>query len=148
MAGLIDIDLNPDERTLRHFGFIALVGFGGIALLAWGEWLIFSFGLGGARPWVAGGAAAVGGLAALLSLVAPRANRGLYVGLTLLTAPIGFVLSYVIMGLLFYGLFAPLGLLFRVIGRDALAQQYDQAAESYWTDPRPQRSRDSYFRQF
>ena len=43
MAGVFDLDLNPDRRTLRHFGFFALGGFGLLALLAWFETGIFVF---------------------------------------------------------------------------------------------------------
>ena len=102
MAKMIELDFHPDARTLRQFGWIALGGFGFIAAIAWFELLIFSFGLGAARPWVAGAAAGLGLLAALFSLVRPQANRWIYVGLAVVTFPIGFVLSYVIMGTLFY----------------------------------------------
>ena len=53
MANIIQIDLNPDTRTLRQFGWIALLGFGLLATLAWNEWLIFSFGLGEWKQTVA-----------------------------------------------------------------------------------------------
>ena len=49
MAKMIELDLNPDDRTLRQFGWIALGGFGFIAIIAWFEVLIFAFGLGAAR---------------------------------------------------------------------------------------------------
>ncbi len=55
MANMIEIDWRPDRRTLRQFGFIAVGGFGFIAAIAWFEVLIFSFGLGEARPFVSGG---------------------------------------------------------------------------------------------
>ena len=98
MSKLIDID----RRTLRQFGFIALVGFGLLALLAWLETAIFALGLGEARTWVAATLGGIGLLSALLAVLAPAANRPLYVALTLIALPIGFVLSYVILGGLFY----------------------------------------------
>jgi hypothetical protein len=148
MSKMIEIDLRPDERTLRQFGWIALVGFGFVALLAWQEWLIFSFGLGEARGPVAGGLLGIGVLSAVLGAVYPKANLPIFVGLTLLTYPIGFVLSYVIMGALFYGLLAPVGIFFRLIGRDAMHRRFEPEAASYWTKARPERSEESYFRQF
>ena len=54
MSKMIEINLNPDAGTLRQFGFIALVGFGFVAAIAWFEVLVFSFGLGAARPWRGG----------------------------------------------------------------------------------------------
>ncbi len=145
---MIEIDWRPDETTLRQFGWIALVGFSFLAALAWFEWLIFSFGLGAARPLVAGGFAALAIVSAVFSLVAPRANWPIYVGLTVLAYPIGFVLSYLIMGFLFFGMITPLGLFFRLIGKDPLHRRFEPAASSYWSDPRPRRGKESYFRQF
>ena len=49
MSKLVEINFNPDTKTLRQFGVIALVGFGILAALAYYEKLIFSFGLGDAR---------------------------------------------------------------------------------------------------
>ncbi len=148
MSKMIEIDWEPNERTLRQFGWIALVGFLGIAMLAWNEWLVFSVGLGSARTAVAGAFAGLGGVSALFSLVAPKANKPIYLGLTLLSYPIGFVLSYVIMGFLFYGLITPLGLVFRAIGKDPMNRRFDRAATTYWSDPRPRRGKESYFKQF
>jgi hypothetical protein len=148
MSKMIEIDWEPSERTLRQFGWIALVGFVAIAFLAWNEWLVFSFGLGAARTAVVAAFAGLGGLSALFSLVAPKANKPIYLGLTLLSYPIGFVLSYVIMGFLFYGLITPLGLLFRATGKDLLNRGFDRGAATYWSDPRPRRGKESYFKQF
>lgn len=148
MAKMIEIDFNPDDKTLRHFGWIALAGFGGVAALAWFELLIFSFGLGAARPWVAGICGGVGLIAAFFSLVYPKANKPIFVGLAVITFPIGFVLSHVILGILFYGLIAPVALLFRAIGRDSMHRSYAPDAASYWSECRAERPRDSYFKQF
>ena len=148
MSKMIEIDWRPDDRTLRQFGFIALFGFSFLAAIAWFEVLVFSFGLGAARPIVAGSFAALATLSTIFSLVAPRANLPIYVGLTVLAYPIGFVLSYLIMGLLFFGMITPLGLVFRLIGKDPLHRRFEPAAQTYWSDPRPRRGKDSYFRQF
>ena len=99
MNKLVEINFNSDTKTLRKFGGIAFVGFGVMA--------------------------ALGSIAAFFSLVAPRANRVLYVGLTLLAFPIGFVLSYVIMGTLFFLIIGPIAVLFRLLGRDSMFRGYD-----------------------
>ncbi len=148
MSKMIEIDWRPDDRTLTQFGFIALFGFSFLAAIAWFEVLVFSFGLGTARPIVAGVFASLAGISTLFSLVMPRANLPIYVGLTILAYPIGFVVSYFIMGLLFFGMITPLGLLFRLIGKDPLNRGFEPAAETYGNDPRPRRGKESYFRQF
>ncbi|MFQ5513402.1 MAG: SxtJ family membrane protein [Myxococcota bacterium] len=145
---MIEIDLSPPERTLRQFGFVALGGFGLAAVLAWTESLVFAIGLGDWRPRIAALLAALGLLSALFSLVWPRANRPLYVGLLVVGYPIGFVLSYAILGLLFYLLFTPIGLGLRLLGHDPLQRRFEPDAESYWSEARRERSAESYFKQF
>lgn len=148
MARIFDLDLRPDDRTLRSFGFIALAGFGVLALLAWQEWAIFAFGLGSWRSGLAASLLGIGLLAGTLSLVWPRGNWPIYVGLTLVAFPIGFVLSYVILGGLFYLLIMPIGLLMRAVGYDPMHRKIDRSAESYWVEARAARKPESYFRQF
>ena len=148
MSRVIEIDFHPDDRTLRQFGFIALGGFGFVAALAWFEVLIFAFGLGAARVPVAAGCLGLGVLAALFSLVWPRANWPIFVGLSLLTFPIGFVLSYVLLGILFYGIIAPAGMLLRLFGKDPMERRILPEAETYWVDAGPPRASESYFKQF
>ena len=148
MSKMIEINWRPDDRTLRQFGAIALVGFSFLAAIAWWELFIFAFGLGEARAIVAGTFAALAGLSALFSLVAPRANLPIYLGLTILSYPIGFVLSYVIMGFLFFVMITPMGLIFRLTGYDPLQRRFEPEATTYWTDPRPRRGKESFFRQF
>jgi len=148
MSKMIEIDWKPDDRVLRQFGGIALLGFSFLAALAWWELFVFSFGLGEARPIVAGGFAALAGISAFCSLVAPRANLPIYLGLTVLSYPIGFVLSYVIMGTIFYVLLAPVGLFFRVTGRDPMKRRFEPETKSYWIDSRPARPNERYFHQF
>ena len=148
MSKLVEINFNPDTKTLRQFGVIAFVGFGILAALAYYEKLIFSFGLGDARMPVVTIFVALGSIALLFSLVAPRANRFLFVGLTLLAFPIGFVLSYVIMGTLFFLIIGPIALIFRLVGKDPMHRGYDPSAATYWSAARPPRDKESYFHQY
>ena len=148
MAKMIQIDLQPDEATLRQFGWIAVGGFGFLALIAWNEWLIFAMGLGEWRSGIAGAFGLLAALAGSFSLVYPKANLPIYLGLTIIAYPIGFVLSYVILGSIFYLMLAPVGLFFRLTGRDLLSRRFEEGRESYWLDARPERPKESYFRQF
>ncbi len=148
MSQMIEINLNPDERILRQFGWIALFGFSFVAILAWQEWMIFAGGLGEARETVAACFIGLGVLSAFFSLIFPRANKPIYIILTLLSYPVGFVLSYVIMGLLFFGMITPVAIFFKIIGRDKLDRKFEPEATSYWVDAQGERSKDSYFNQF
>ena len=148
MSKLVEINLNPDDKTLRQFGVIAFVGFGVLAALAYYEKFLFSFGLGEARMTVVTVFAALGVASLFFSLVFPRANRLVYVGLSLLAFPIGFVLSYVIMATLYFLIIGPIAVIRRVFGRDAMHRSYDSSASSYWTQARPPRDKENYFHQF
>ena len=92
--------------------------------------------------------AALGVVSLFFSLAFPRANRFLYVGLSLLAFPIGFVLSYVIMATLYFLIIGPIAVIRRVFGRDAMQRRYDSSASSYWTQARPPRDKENYFHQF
>ena len=148
MSQMIEINLRPDASTLRQFGLIAIAGFGFVAAIAHFEVLIFTAGLGAAKPYVVG---VFGGLAVysgVFGLIFPKAVLPVYLGLTVVSYPIGFVLSYLIMGTLFFGLITPVGIIMKIIGRDPLERKLDPDAESYWLDCRPERGKESYFRQY
>ena len=148
MSKLVELDLKPDDKTLKQFGWIALVGFGALAAMAWFEVLIFGFGLGDARLAVSLGLAALAVISLVQSLVFPRANWPIYVALTLMAFPIGFVVSYIIMGTLFFLLITPIGLGMRLFGRDPMMRRFEPERESYWVESRRDRDKESYFRQF
>lgn len=148
MSRLVEIDFNPDARTLRQFGIIAFIGFGALAALAYYEKLVFAWGLGGARVWVAVGFGALGLLALSFSLVAPRANRVLFVALSLVAFPIGFVLSHLIMATLYFLVIGPVAVALRLLGRDPMNRAIDPQADTYWSPARPGRDKDSYFHQY
>ncbi len=52
------------------------------------------------------------------------------------------------MALLYYGLFTPVALIFRIMGRDALDRRFEPDAATYWTKRKPVTDRKQYFRQF
>ena len=146
--GLIRLNLNPTAKELRQFGFIALGAFGLLgALLFWHVVPLWRV-LGNATPTVAYVLWTVGALSALLSIVAPKLNRPLFVGLSIVAFPIGVVMSYLIMGVFFFLILTTLGLIFRLAGRDPLRRRFDATAKSYWIPHKPAGKTDRYFSQF
>lgn len=145
---MIPIDWKPERRKLRQFGFIAFAAFG--ALGGWVLWRggLFGADFGAARVPVAAALGAVGAICALFSLFAPGANRYLYVGMMVATWPIGFVVSFVMLGVLFYLVVSPISLGMRLAGRDPLHRRFDKSAPTYWRKVVARRSSDSYFRQY
>jgi hypothetical protein len=45
---------------------------------------------------------------------------------------IGGITSLIVMFILFFGLFTPVSLIFKVIGKDSLNRKTDQSVDSYW----------------
>ncbi len=140
---MIELDWNPDERKLRQFGWISLVGFGLVgALVGWrfgcfaeGRWLV---------PSVLWG---IGVLAALLAASRPAWLRPLYLVLTGFSAVVGPPIAFAVMLLIFAVAFVPIGLFFRWVGRDELKLRPDPEADSYWEPRPPEPEPASYFRQ-
>ena len=140
----IPIDWKPDSKKLREFGFISVVAFGIMgSLLAWRAGCFQ-----GSGHWTAPLVVWALGLWGLLGGLIPALVKPLYLGLMAIAFPIGYVVSHLLLGLLYYGLFTPLALFFRLIGRDPLQRKIDRKAPTYWekieTTPAPS----SYFRQF
>ena len=145
---LLEIDLHPSLRTLRQFGLVALVAFAGLGALVIWKGGLFHLSFGAAARPIAYCLWGIGAFSGLMSLVAPGVNRWLYVGMIAVSYPIGFVLSYVFLAMIFYGVITPIGLVFRLVGRDPLHRRFDRRAESYWTTHHEPESVDRYFLQF
>ena len=146
MSRLVEINWTPTDRVLRDFGFIAAGVFGLVALSMSQHWLWFAHR--DAAPmfvWIAAGVAA---FSLVASLAMPRANRPLYVGLTLVSFPIGFVMSHLIMATLFFLVLTPVAVVMRIIGRDPLQRRSPKTTASYWSRVEPTRAKSQYFRQF
>ena len=136
---MIKLDLNPPADQLRQFGWFSLIGFPLVTFI-----LTKSFGLPDTVFYVGIGLGIVMGLAALAN-IAP-AIKPVYIGMMLLAWPIGMVVSTVLLGAIYYLMFTPVGLLFRLMGRDLLHREIDKNAASYWTVRTTQRTPASYMR--
>jgi saxitoxin biosynthesis operon SxtJ-like protein len=64
--------------------------------------------------------------------VAPRVLKYLYIAWMSVALTLGFILSYVILTLLFFVLVTPIALLARLLGKDFLARKLDKQATTYW----------------
>jgi len=133
-----DIDFRPQTRTLRQFAVLWLVFFGGLAV-----WEVA--GRGHAVSGTVLGLLAV--TLPTLGWLRPQWLRPVYVGWMVLAFPIGWVVSRVVLAALFYVVFVPLGLVFRVAGRDPL-QRRRRAVETYWAEKPAVNDARRYFKQF
>jgi len=122
-----DIQFHPPIKTLRQFAGLWLAFFGGLA--AWQ-------GTISGRGTLAIVLAVMALTAGPLGLLWPQLMRPVYVGWMVLAFPIGWTVSQATLALIFYGLFTPIGLLFRLIGRDPLHRVHRPGLETYWS-PKP-----------
>ena len=63
-------------------------------------------------------------------------------------APIGFVISHILLALVFYVVLTPIGLAMRLFGYDPMTRKLDPQATTYWVPRAGQESAQQYFRQF
>ena len=146
--GMIEIDWKPDARRLRQFAVVWFVGFGLIGLLvAWrkGAWDAPGWHGGWVAPLVLWAVAAVVGL---VGYVLPRAVKPVYVVWMGIALPIGWLVTHLILAGIFYLVFTPIGLVFRLIGRDPLQRKFAPEAETYWIRRHPVDDMKRYLRQF
>lgn len=139
---MLKLDLNPKPQVLGQFAWIAVAGLPLIAftvLRLCGAW---SF-----THWAFLGAIAVGVLQLLTWLAGMKApTRAVFVAIMVLAFPIGFVVSQVLMAVIFYLVMTPIGLAFRLMGRDAMGRKLDRSRTSYWHDRGPVKDPASYFK--
>jgi hypothetical protein len=136
---MIPINRTPTAGMLRQFTaivlpiFVVLVG----GLIWWRSGSIVN----AAIVW------GVGGLIVAAAMASRELARQLFVGLQVVTYPVGLVVSMVVLASLFYLVFTPLAAVMRLAGRDALRLRARQAA-SHWV---PYKQRDDpadAFRQY
>jgi hypothetical protein len=136
---MLESPFDPSPRTLRQFGAI---------------WLVF-FGAMGAWQWLHHGRATVGMILVAmavtigpLGIANPRLIRPIFIGWMTVVYPIGWTISRLVLGLLFYGLFTPVALVFRMIGRDELKLKPQPQAKTYWSAKPQVSDKTRYLRQF
>jgi hypothetical protein len=142
---MIELDLKPDIKKLRQFGWICLVGFGVIGLVIAKKTGAFE------EPdkWMVPGIFWVLAIICpIIGMIAPRGLVPIYLLLTLIAFPIGLVISNVLLFVIFALLITPLALWFKLVGRDELLRKWPAEGDSYWIKSKAPGGAASYYRQF
>ena len=134
---MLEPDWYPRDRQLRQFAVASLIGFGILGVVAWKALGLFPVAL---VLWT------VFTLTFLVGLPFPKAIRPVYAFVMGVTLPIGWLISNLLLRLIYYGVFTPIALLFRVMGRDALELKRPRT-ETYWKPYRQPTDMGSYYRQ-
>jgi len=128
-----------DRKGFREFGIttgaiiIVLFGFffpwifSGIKFVhAYDFWGVFDPAVTALRwPFM------LGGLLIIWGLVAPMSLKGLYNVWMKFGLIMSSIMTPLIMGIIFYLLFAPVGLVLKILGKDFMARKLDEKQESY-----------------
>jgi ABC-type uncharacterized transport system permease subunit len=138
-VALLEINRNPSRRDLAWFGIVLLLFFvviGGVIGRALGS--------DAARKSVW----AAGAVLALVYYAVPGLRQPMFVGWMYAAYPIGFVVSHVLLGLVYFGVVTPIGLLMRAMGHDPMTRHLDRSAKTYWVERQQVSDVKRYFRQF
>ncbi len=134
---LSDIPRNPDDKTLRQFGLIGLVVFGGAAASFWFR----------DRQGLALSVATFAMLFGVFGAFWPKRLKLVFVSWMFLAFPIGWLVSRIILAALFFLVFFPLGVILKLLGHDPLRLK-QPPTDSYWEPRTDQPDLRRYFRQY
>ena len=137
---MIEINWNPKRKELRDFGIIALIASIILSILLYLlkhiaiHWILVIVGLGI--------------FIFLSSLIYAKLTKKIYLGLVLLTFPIGLAVSFIVLSIFYFLIITPIGFIFRLRGHDPLHRDFDREAKSYWLKRQSPDKLDRYFHQF
>lgn len=133
------LNWRPDRAELRRFAVAMFVGFGVLGLLA------------ALRAWNVTQASVVLwtlGVALAAGARLPGLGRGVYLLIYVPASLVGYVVSHLVLTLMFFLVFAPLGLVLRALGYDLLQQRRTRGATNWRTTHRSRPTTESYYHQF
>ncbi len=114
-------NIRADRQTLRKFGITIFV---------------ILFALAAISFWKAGAAyrylAPVAGLFLVGALLFPILLKGIYLPWMALATVLGWVMTRVILTILYYFVITPFALIVKVFGKDLLDERFEPHRKSYW----------------
>ena len=127
-------ELSTARSDLRKFGLLM-----GTVLVAVGGFVLWRSGLPPSTAvWVLG---SVAGVFVMFAVAAPQALRPVYLVWMGIAIALGFVMTRVILTIVFFVVITPIGLIMRALGKDPLTKGPDASLKSYWI-PKVYRTRD------
>jgi hypothetical protein len=139
MSVMIRINTNLPTGQLRLFGGLLT------ALLTLVGWLLLNK-TGSVAAAVLLGCCAAG--AAGAAGFVPGALRPVYIGLSYALLPVGILVSFLTLVLIYYFLLTPMALILKLCGRDAMARKFEPDNPSYWRRRQIKKSKERYLRQY
>ena len=124
---LIEINWKPSPRELKQFA---------------GIWFplacaVLCFAL-----------ASIGAVLSIVAFLFPPFAQRLFVVWMTAVFPIGWTISHLLIGVIFFLLITPMGLVMRLFGRDTMGRKFEPQRESYWVPHQAPPDKQRYFRQY
>jgi hypothetical protein len=134
---MIVVTRNPTSKQLKQFSLFGLIFLFALGVLGmyWNRELLAYL------AWF-------GSLLLGLGLASKNWARITFSAAVFVTYPIGFALSYLVLGIIYYGVMTPTGLISRLVGRDPLALKRDSTRRSFWDKLDNDAKPSDYFNQF
>lgn len=113
--------LPMDAAALRKFGVTVGLVFAAIGAFFWyreAAWAKIPLGVGGALV--------------LFGLVLPKLLKPIYVAWMTLALVLGAIMTRVLLTVFFVLVLTPVGIFFKLVGRDVLHRRFDRSAKTYW----------------
>ncbi len=136
---MVEINWHPSRKELRVFAVLLIVFFAIVAAVIYQKTSSVPASIT---------IVVVASIIGLLGWCVPNFMRVVYVTWMLAVFPIGFVISHVILAVVFYLVLTPIGCIMRLCGRDPMQRQFDSSASSYWVARHQENRPSRYFRQF
>lgn len=137
---VVQINRDPSRKQLNQFGFIWLGFLVFFGIVAW-----FKFD----NPTLAKVLWVLSVVVPVVGWLVPAFMKAVFLGMSYLAWPIGFVVSHVILAVVYYLVITPIGLVMRLVGYDPMNRRFDREATTYWVERQtaPVEAK-RYFRQF
>lgn len=136
---MLEINKNPTKKDLNLFGLLFLAFWALVGGIAW--WRFDA-------PVVARYMWAIAAIVTFVHYAVPPVRRYVFLGWSYATYPLGWVVMHVILGIVFYLVITPIGLIMRAAGKDPMNRKPDPQANTYWIEHEQITDQSRYFRQF
>jgi hypothetical protein len=135
-------DISTSTAAMTHESYVREESVQGAPNRSFGLLFAGVFALIGLLPLIFGGVARLWAIIlAVVFLIAALVFPGVLAPLNRLWMRFGLLLhrivSPVVLGVMFFGVITPIGLVMRLLGKDPLRLQLDKAAGSYWIERTP-----------
>src|ERR1041385_5206015 len=115
---MVEINWNPSKKELRQFAAILV----GVAVLFAGMELYKTGGVDLGR-WFWGRLSVIGACVGLIGIAVPMLIKPLYVGWMVAAFPIGWTVSHLMLGIMYFLVLTPFGWIVRATGNDPMKRK-------------------------